>query len=180
MITYKESSLFNGLRVITKNTPGVDAVAISVWFRAGSRYENKDELGYAHLFEHFLFSGNNKYPTSRDIAEAVEIRGGSIGGWTSKNAVYFGAGTVVEYTEEVFDILSHLILQPLLREEDLEKDKKIIIREMHRRRDDPAGWAAMLANTKTFGNHSLAHNPLGSEESILGADIIRLKDYYEK
>lgn len=179
MKTYKISILDNGLKIITDCAPQMGGVCVSLWLKTGSRYENSDEQGFAHLFEHLLFSGNDKYKNNFEIAKAVEGKGAKINGHTGRDYIFFDVESVIEYAENSFDVLSHLILHPLLRKEDLEKDKKIVLREMHRAKDDNAKWASRLAYMKNFEGHPLANDPLGSEENVSGADLGKLKKYYK-
>ena len=179
MKTYKISILDNGLKIITDYTPQMDGVCVSLWLKTGSRYENNDEQGFAHLFEHLLFSGNDKYKNNFEIASAVESKGAKINGRTGREYIYFDVESVIEYAENAFDFLSHLVLSPLLKEEDLRKDKKIVLREMHRDKDDNEKWAMRLAYMKNFEGHPLANYPLGLEENVLGADLGKLKKYHK-
>ena len=71
-------------------------------------------------------------------------------------------------------------MAPLIREKDLEKDKKIVLREINRNKDNNIAWATRLAYMKNFEGHPLANDPLGFEESILKADTEKLKKYYKK
>ncbi len=179
MKTYKISILDNGLKIITDCAPQMDGVCVSLWLKTGSRYENSGEQGFAHLFEHLLFSGNDKYKNNFEIARAVEGNGAKINGHTGRDYIFFDVESVIEHAENAFDVLSHLVLHPLLRKEDLEKDKKIVLREMHRNKDDNAKWATRLAYMKNFEGHPLANDPLGSEENVLRADLGKLKKYHK-
>jgi len=180
MKTYKITILDNGLKIITDYTPQMDGACVSLWLKTGSRYENNDEQGFAHLFEHLLFSGNDKYKNNFEIASAVESKGAKINGRTGRDYIFFDIRSVIEYAENAFDVLSHLVLNPLLKEEDLEKEKKIVLREMHRAKDDNAKWATRLAYMKNFEGHPLANDPLGLEKNVLEADLEKLKKYYKK
>lgn len=180
MKTYRITTLDNGLKIITDYTPQMDGACISLWLKTGSRYENSDEQGFAHLFEHLLFSGNDKYKNNFEITRTVESKGAKINGRTGRDYIFFDVKSVIEYAENAFDVLSHLVLNPLLKEEDLEKEKKIVLREMHRAKDDNTKWATRLAYMKNFEGHPLANDPLGLEENVLGADLGKLKKYHKK
>ncbi len=180
MKIHKITILDNGLKIITSYAPQSEGVCVSLWLRAGSRYENKDEYGFSHLFEHLLFSGNSKYKNNFEIASAIEGRGAKINGTTGLDYIFFDIESVIEYVENAFDVLSHLILTPLLKEKDLEKDKEIVLREINRNKDNHTTWVSRLAYMKNFEGHPLANNPLGFEESVLKADITKLKNYYKK
>jgi len=177
---YNLTTLNNGLKVITSYTSQFEGVHVSVWLKAGSRYENENELGFSHLFEHLLFLGNDKYKNKFEISNAVEAKGAKINGATGRDNVLFYIEGAAEYAEDSFDVLSHLVLNPLLKREDLEKEKQIVLREIQRSRDNPMLWAAHLAFNKNFEGHPLANDPLGSEETVLKADIKTLEDYHKK
>src|SRR3990167_3760211 len=144
MKTYKITILDNGLKIITDYTPRMDGVCVSLWLKTGSRYENSDEQGFTHLFEHLLFSGNDKYKDNFEIASVVESRGAKVNGNTGRDYIFFDVKSVIEYAENAFDVLSYLVLSPLLKKKDLEKEKSIVLREIHRNKDDNVKWATRL------------------------------------
>ena len=179
MKTYKITILDNGLKIITDYTPRMDGVCVSLWLKTGSRYENSDEQGFTHLFEHLLFSGNDKYKDNFEIASVVESRGAKVNGNTGRDYIFFDVKSVIEYAENAFDVLSYLVLSPLLKKKDLEKEKSIVLREIHRNKDDNVKWATRLAYMKNFEGHPLANDPFGSEENVLRAELDKLKKYYK-
>ncbi|MFA4999647.1 MAG: pitrilysin family protein [Parcubacteria group bacterium] len=180
MKKYEITILDNGLKVITSYTPQFEGMHLALWVKTGARYENENELGFSHLFEHLLFLGNDKYKNKFEISSAVEAKGAKINGATGRDRVYFYIEGAAEYADDSFDVLSHLILNPLLKKEDLEKEKQIVLREMDRSKDNPMMWATRIAYKKNFEDHPLANDPLGSEETVLAADIETLKNYHKK
>ena len=73
---YQQTTLENGLRVVTGEMPHTRSATVSVYVGAGSRYEPDEEAGLSHFLEHMLFKGASRRPTAKDISEAIESVGG--------------------------------------------------------------------------------------------------------
>ena len=75
-MNYAQTTLHNGLRLLTTPMPGMRSASIAFFFTVGSRYERKPVAGVSHFIEHMLFKGSQRYPTARLISEAIEGVGG--------------------------------------------------------------------------------------------------------
>ena len=84
----KTYRLPNGAKLVVKERDDVQSVALHVWFKVGSIYENYQEKGMAHFLEHMLFNGSEKYPYG-EIDRIVESLGGRINAGTSKEYPFF-------------------------------------------------------------------------------------------
>lgn len=118
----ERATLPNGIRVVTEAMPHVRSVSLGIWIGSGSRIEQGAENGISHFIEHMLFKGT-KNRSSEDIARAVDSVGGGLDAFTSKELVSFNTKTLDEHLPFAFDILSDLVLNPLFREEDIEKER---------------------------------------------------------
>ena len=90
---------------------------------AGSRYERKDNNGIAHFFEHMAFKGSKKYKNSFEISSAIEGIGGLFNAFTSKDHTGYWIKATTEHTNTLLDVLSDMILHPLLEAEEIEREK---------------------------------------------------------
>ena len=74
---FERTSLPGGPRVISARLPGTRSLAVAVHVLVGSRQEAREKAGLAHFMEHITFRGTAGYPTSREVAEAIEGVGGT-------------------------------------------------------------------------------------------------------
>ncbi|MGC8853084.1 MAG: M16 family metallopeptidase, partial [Hydrogenobacter sp.] len=134
LYTYK---LPNGAHLIVKRRDDTEAVALHVWFKVGSIYENYQEKGMAHFLEHMLFNGSEKYPYG-EIDKLVESMGGNINAGTSKEYTFYHIEIAKPYWKPALEILYQLTQKPLLSEDMIEKEKPIVIEELRRGKDNPS------------------------------------------
>ena len=131
-----ESLLPNGLRIITEAIPGVRSVALGVWVRQGSAHESEEERGASHLLEHMVFKGTENR-TPKEIVMALERLGGSLDAFTSREHTSYQARVMSEHLPVALDVVSDLVLHPLLREEDLELEREVVLEEISTVEDTP-------------------------------------------
>ena len=127
----------NGAKLIVKPREDTPAVALHVWFRVGSVYENYEEKGMAHFLEHMLFNGSEKYPYG-EVDRIVESLGGNINAGTSKDFTYYHIEIAAPYWREALDVLYQITMKALLDEKMIEKEKEIVIEELRRGKDNPS------------------------------------------
>ena len=129
-------TLPNGATLIVKARDDTEAVALHVWFKVGSVYENYEEKGMAHFLEHMLFNGSENYKYG-EIERWVESRGGNINAGTSKDFTYYYIEIAYPYWEKALKLLYQLTLKATLDEDMIEKEKPIVIEELRRGKDNP-------------------------------------------
>jgi predicted Zn-dependent peptidase len=130
------SSLANGIRLITETVPHVRSVAVGIWMGTGSRQESPEENGISHFIEHMVFKGTTSR-SAEDIARSVDSIGGNLDAFTAKEMVSFNAKVLDEHLPLVFDILADLVLNPLFNEDDIEKEKGVVLEELKMEADNP-------------------------------------------
>ena len=130
------TTLANGIRVVTEQMPHVRSVSMGIWIGTGSRRETPEENGISHFIEHMVFKGT-KNRSAEDIARSVDSIGGGLDAFTSKEMVSYNTKVLDEHVPVAFDILSDLVLNPLFREEDIEKEKGVILEELKMEVDNP-------------------------------------------
>lgn len=131
---YRKSVLPNGVAVLTEAHPTSRAVTCGVWVERGTRHELKNEAGLAHFVEHLVFKRTRKrnaYEISRDM-EAV---GGDLNAFTSRENTAFVTHALSEHAELSIDILADLVCQPSFVASDVEKEKQVVIQEIHMAED---------------------------------------------
>ena len=164
---YKKSVLDNGLRVVTSTVSGTRSASVSVLVGVGSRYEEDKEAGISHLIEHMLFRGTKKRPTSSDISMAIEGVGGILNGGTDKELTIYWCKVPAEHTALAGDVLLDMLTNSKLENEDLEKERHIIVEEINMINDSPSGRVSLLIESLLWPGHPLGREIAGKKEIVL-------------
>ncbi len=173
------SALANGVRLVTETIPHVRSVAIGVWMGTGSRQESAEENGISHFVEHMVFKGTNKR-SAEDIARLIDSVGGNLDAFTAKELVSFNAKVLDEHLPKVFDVLADLVLDPLFQEEDIEKERGVILEELKMEADDPEYLVHEVFSNNFWKDHPLGKPILGTRETVKRFDRGMLDAYYRK
>ncbi len=163
----------NGVRVVTEQMPHVRSVAVGVWIGTGSRSESPDENGICHFVEHMLFKGT-KNRSAEEIARAVDTIGGNLDAFTAKELVSFNIKVLDEHLTYGFEVLADLILDPLFREQDFEREKKVIVEELKMEADNPEYLVHEIFASNFWRGHGLGRPILGTRETVrrFGRDAV--------
>jgi predicted Zn-dependent peptidase len=173
------STLGNGIRLITETIPHVRSVAVGVWMGTGSRQETPEQNGISHFIEHMVFKGTTTR-SAEDIARSVDSIGGNLDAFTAKEMVSFNAKVLDEHLPEVFDILSDLVLHPLFKEEDIEKEKGVVLEELKMEADDPEYLVHELFSSSFWKDHPLGKPILGTRDTVRRFTREAIEGYYRK
>lgn len=180
---HTKTTLANGLRVISVPIPTSESVTVTVWAGVGSRHETPKIGGISHFLEHMVFKGSQKRPTAQAIAESVDAIGAEFNAGTSKEWTNFYIKARNANVEHAFDVLSDMVLHPILREEDIEREKGVILEEIAMYEDTPTAKIGDNFENLIFGGHKLGMDIIGTRESVKGikkTDFVnhRKKHYY--
>ena len=162
---WKEYELKTGTKIIYKNIPEFHSIAVGVWIKNGSRFEEKKLAGISHFIEHLLFKGT-KNRTGDQIKEAIEGVGGTFNGFTSAEATCYWIKILSDYTETSIDVLSDMIKNPFFKDEDMKKERNVIIEEIKMYMDIPAKYVHEIFDEILFENHPLGRPIAGTPETV--------------
>lgn len=163
---YQIKTLKNGLTLITINLPHLDSVTTMIAVGAGSRYESKQTNGISHFLEHMFFKGSRKYPTAEQIATLVDGIGAVNNAATDKEVTYYWIKSSVKHLELSSDILSSMVRESLLSEEEIQREKGVIVEELRMFRDNPARFVWDLYERLQFGDQPLGWDTGGDEKTV--------------
>src|SRR5690349_16426538 len=164
MAKIESSTLPNGLPLHRIDLPGTRALTILVAFDAGARTERAEENGMAHFLEHLVFKGGQKYNDYRKVNETAEHMGASLNAYTSHDLVAFHITSRAEVVPEAIDLLTDFVGRPKIDQEELDRERGVVIQEIARANDQPSAVAEELADQAAFGDHPLGRTVLGPEE----------------
>ncbi len=174
---YKLSKLPSGLRVLTVPMPASESVTLAVWVKTGSRNEDIKKLGVSHFLEHMVFKGSNKYPTMRELFEVFDTMGAEHNAATSKEWTNFWVKLPVNDMERGFDVLSDVVLHPLLDVKEAERERKVIFEEMKMYEDTPMRKIVDIFEELIYDGNPLGWDTIGTVESVGRIDRNDFLDY---
>ncbi len=174
-----KTTLPNGLRIVTEKIESVKSISVGIWVKTGSRNETPKQAGITHFLEHMLFKGTDKR-SAYDIALSMESVGGYLNAFTSSEYTCYFARCVNTQIERALDVLSDMVLNPSFPEEEVEKEKKVVIEEMKMYRDSPDDYLFEEYNTRMFQGHELGRPVLGLEETVSSFTREDLYEYMEE
>jgi predicted Zn-dependent peptidase len=169
----------NGLVLIAEPMPHARSVSVGIWLRAGSRGEPAGLSGVAHFIEHMVFKGTSRR-TAEEIAREMDSVGGHLDAFTSKEMVSFSAKVLDEHLPLAFDVLSDLILRPLFTEEDVAKERHVILEEIRMEEDNPESVAHELLTENFWRGHPLGTRILGTRESVKRFTRAAVRDCFRR
>ena len=163
---YKLTKLANGIRVITVPVKSLESATLTVWVGVGSRAEEDKIAGLSHFLEHMVFKGSKKRPSAKQIAEAVDAIGGGFNASTSKEWTNFYIKARSGNLDLAFDVLSDMVLNPLLKAEEIEKEKGVIVEEIAMYEDTPMMKIGDVFEQLIFKGDNLGRDTIGTEKSV--------------
>jgi predicted Zn-dependent peptidase len=169
--------LANGVRVITEAMPHVRSVSVGIWIGSGSRRETGDYNGISHFIEHMLFKGTTRR-SAEDIARSVDSIGGNLDAFTAKELVCFNTKVLDEHLSLAFDVLADLVLHPRFREEDIEKEKGVILEEIKMEADSPDYLVHEIFSSNFWQGHPLGKPILGTPQTVKRFDQQMIREFY--
>ena len=171
------TTLPNGIKVITEAMSHVRSVSVGVWISSGSRRETAEQNGISHFIEHMLFKGTANR-SAEAIARSVDSIGGNLDAFTAKEMVCFNTKVLDEHLPVAMDVLSDLVLNPAFREEDIEKEKGVILEEIKMDADSPDYLVHEIFSSNFWKDHSLGKPILGTRETVKRFNQAVVRDYY--
>jgi len=175
---YHKTVLDNGLRIITERLPHSRVTSVGIWVDAGSRDEHDLNNGSAHFVEHMLFKGTRRR-TAQQIARELDVLGGTANAFTTRETTCLYATVLDTHLLKLIDLLADLFLNSLFREEEIERERHVILQEINMVEDIPDDHIHDLFASLLWGRHPLGKSVLGTREVVAAMDSKKLIDYVE-
>ncbi len=179
---FKESTvsrfeLSSGARLLIVPFQDRKALTIGFWVLTGSAYENPDFLGLSHFAEHILFKGSKNF-SGQQIVSEIERKGGNIDAYTTRQETCYYATVLGEDVETAVKILADLVSHPLMRDEDIELERQVILSEIDEVWDEPEALAQEVFALLLFGNSPLGRPIIGTQKTVSRIGRSQLHDYW--
>jgi predicted Zn-dependent peptidase len=163
---FTKKILKNGLRVVTVPMQDNPAVTVFVMVEAGSKYETKKTNGISHFLEHMVFKGTPRRPKASDIARELDGLGADFNAFTGDEYTGYYAKVDSKHLDTALDIISDMYLNPLFPEDEITKEKGVIIEEIRMYRDRPDRRVQEVLSELMHGDQPAGWTILGPEDNI--------------
>ncbi len=171
-------TLPNGLRIITEEVPTVETAAVGLWAGVGTRNEDLTFNGAAHMVEHMLFKGTPSR-SAQDIAEQIENVGGHMNAYTSREITSYHVHLLKEDVRLGLDVLSDMMTNALLPEEEVERERHVILQEIGMTYDTPDDYIFDMYQMAAYPGQGLGAPILGNAEIISNMKRDALQAYID-
>src|SRR3989338_10123001 len=169
--------LANGLRVMLIDTKAFPTMTAIMLFGAGSRYEDRKNNGIAHFLEHMVFKGSKKYPDFFTISSDLESLGATHNAFTGKDHMGFWVKAPTEHFEKIIDVVGDILQNPLLKVEEIEREKNVIVQEMNMYEDNPMRRVGEYFEQLLYPGHALGMDIIGTKDTVTSFGRQTFTDY---
>ncbi|PIR88756.1 MAG: hypothetical protein COU09_00465 [Candidatus Harrisonbacteria bacterium CG10_big_fil_rev_8_21_14_0_10_44_23] len=177
---FKKKVLDNGLRIITIPQPNAVAMTALVLVETGSKYETKENSGIAHFLEHMCFKGTTTRPKPMQISSELDSLGAQSNAFTGHEYTGYYAKASADKAMEILDIIADLYINPIFSEDEIEKEKGVIIEELNMYEDMPHRKAGDYFLSLLYGDQPAGWDIGGDREVIKNAKRQDFLDFRER
>src|SRR5579872_1522699 len=177
---YRRTVLPSGLVVLTEPMDHVRTASLGVWIGAGSRHEEPARMGICHFIEHALFKGTRSR-SALAIAQTMDAIGGHLNAFTDKEHTCYYLRVLSDHLDDAMAVLSDMLLDPAFDPDALERERQVILEEIHMYEDAPDDLVHDLFAASVWPDHPLGRPIAGVEQTVqaLGrADLVAFMDAY--
>lgn len=160
---FKKKTLKNGMRVITVPMPEALTATVLVLVEAGSKYETKEINGLSHFLEHMCFKGTTKRPKAIDIAGELDSIGAQYNAFTGQEYTGYWAKASFRKMGKILDVVSDIYLNPVFNEQEIEKEKGVIVEEINMYEDMPSRHVQDIFSELLYGDQPAGWNIAGEK-----------------
>ncbi|HTZ96499.1 MAG TPA: pitrilysin family protein [Terriglobales bacterium] len=167
----------NGLTVITEQMEHIRSISIGIWVKTGSRDEDPQWNGISHFVEHMVFKGS-KHRTAEQIAREVDSIGGNMDAFTAKECICFNMKVLDEHLPIAMDVLSDLVLNPVFDNQDISRERGVILEEIKMDEDSPDYLVHEIFTQNFWKDHPLGKPILGTKDTVKTFERDPVSDFY--
>ena len=173
------TTLDNGLRVLLLEDRRSPIVSVQVWYRVGSRNEQRGATGLAHFLEHMMFKGTAANPGGK-FSELVERNGGRNNAFTSQDVTSYYVNIASDRLEVILDLEADRMRNLTLDPKDIDSERQVVIEERRTRtEDDPGGFLGEAVSAIAFKAHPYGQPIVGWMEDLTRITPAQLRTFYD-
>lgn len=172
-----QHDLNNGAKILMEKVENTEVVSIGFWFLHGSRDETPNHKGYSHFLEHMLFKGTDKR-SAFQIVQEIDRVGGMLNAFTEKEQTCFYCTLAAEHAGLALDVLTDMVFSSILPENEIEREKIVVINEIKETLDNPEELAYEYFVRSLWDGHPIADKITGEIENIESITKEKLSEFY--
>lgn len=174
---FQRTALPNGMTVLTEEMAEIRAASLGFWVAAGSRDEAPEIQGASHFLEHLLFKGTARR-SAREIAEAFDEVGGEANAYSAKEYTCFYGRVLDDDLPMAIDVLSDMLTAPLLRHDDVDSERNVILEEIAMHEDSPEDLVHDVFIETLYGDHPLGREVMGTVPTVKAISDADLRTFH--
>jgi zinc protease len=171
----------NRLPVTFETRKDTGVVAIQVWVKVGSKYEEPRVAGITHFIEHLIFKGTETVKAG-EMASRIEALGGSVNAFTSYDNTVYHIIVPKKAFEDGLNLLLDAVKNPVFPEEEINKERRVVLEEIKMNEDDPQRKLFRELFALSYRGHPYGRPIIGFEEvirSVTREDVVTyFKEHY--
>lgn len=175
----QKTILPNGLKIVTEHIDSIKSISAGIWVKTGSRNEADAQAGITHFLEHMLFKGTENR-SAFEIAQSMESVGGYLNAFTSTEYTCYYARCLDSKLEDAIDVLSDMVRHSTFPEEEMQKEKNVVLEEMKMYKDSPDDVILEEFSGQVFPDHPIGRPVLGFENTVVSFTREGLFNYIEE
>ena len=173
------TELDSGLRVVTHEMPHLETASLGIWVNVGARSESVEEHGISHFLEHMAFKGT-KRRTALQIATEIEAVGGDLNAATSLEYTAYYARILKDDLPLAVDILGDILRNPVFSQEEIAREKGVVIQEIGAALDTPDDIVFDLMQEAAYPDQALGRPILGTPDTVRSFSAMDLDGYLNR
>jgi predicted Zn-dependent peptidase len=174
---FHQKVLPSGLKIITVPMEATEAVTLLVLVSTGSKYEQKKINGISHFLEHLFFKGTKRRPEVGQIHRALDQLGAEHNAFTSKEFTGYWVKAAAKHFDAALDIVSDILLDPLFKPEEIEKERGVIIQEISMYEDMPQHKVIEVFEDLLYGDQPAGWDVAGTKKIVANISRKEIMDY---
>lgn len=178
-VDFKETTLKNGLRVITVEDHSAPVVALSITYNVGSRNERKGRTGFAHLFEHMMFKGSGNVGTGEHLMLVLN-NGGNLNGTTNEDRTNYFEVLPANQLDLALFLEADRMKSLEISKDNLDNQRNAVQEERRLGIDNqPYGKSGERQQELLYDNFAYKHSVIGSMEDLNAATVDDVSEFFK-
>ncbi|KKL17448.1 hypothetical protein LCGC14_2485460, partial [marine sediment metagenome] len=179
LFDYRQIELDNGMKVISLEDFSTPIVSVQVWYKVGSKDEDPERRGFAHMFEHMMFKGTDRV-SEKDHFDSIHKVGGTNNAYTSFDKTVYTQTVPVDKLEMVLWLEAERMTFLTVNQESFDTERNVVEEEMRMRANRPYGTAFEKILRGIFKVHPYQWTPIGEQEDLRASTVAELRAFWQK